>query len=143
MDERTERRILEKAQYVRDAVEVLAEKRDSLSFQEYRSDRTQRAIVEREFETAIQACIDIATMVLRAENADVPPTNAGAFRTLEELNVLDDDTATGMAQAAGFRNVLAHQYGDEIDDEDVYNVLQSKLPLFLEYLTRIRDHIAH
>jgi len=107
MDERTERRILEKAQYVRDAVEVLAEKRDALSFEEYRSDRASKAIVEREFETAIQACIDIATMVLRTENADVPPTNAGAFRTLEELNVLDDETATGMAQAAGFRNVLA------------------------------------
>lgn len=128
---------------MRDAVEVLAEKRDALSFEEYRSDRTERAIVEREFGTAIQACIDIATMVLRAEGADVPPTNAGSFRTLGELDVLDGDTATGMAEAAGFRNVLAHQYGDEIDDEDVYNVLQSKLPLFLEYLTQVRDHLAH
>jgi len=142
MDARTERRILEKARYVRDAVEVLAEKRDALSLEEYRSDRTKRAVVEREFETAIQACIDIATMVLRAEDADVPPTNAGAFRALEDLGILDGDTATGMAQAAGFRNVLAHQYGDEIDDEDVYNVLQSKLPLFLEYLTRIRDQVS-
>lgn len=47
MDERTERRILEKAQYVRDAVEVLAEKRDALSFEEYRSDRASKAIVGR------------------------------------------------------------------------------------------------
>ncbi|SNZ11683.1 Uncharacterized conserved protein YutE, UPF0331/DUF86 family [Natronoarchaeum philippinense] len=118
MDSRTERRILQKAQYVRDAVEVLAEKRDSLTLAAYRSSRSNRTIVEREFETAIQACIDIAKMVLRTDGADVPPTNAAAFRLLGDRAILDDDTATGMAQAAGFRNVLAHQYGDEIDDED-------------------------
>lgn len=142
MDERTERRILEKAGYVRDAIEVLAEKRDDLSLAEYRSDREQRAVVEREFETAIQACIDIGTMVLRSADVEVPSTNAGVFRALGERGVLDDDTAAEMARAAGFPNVLAHQYGEEIDDEDVYNFLQSKLPLFHRYLTQIRGALA-
>jgi hypothetical protein len=54
MDERTERRILEKDEYVGDAVKVLVRKRDSLSFEEYRTQREQRDIVEREFETAIR-----------------------------------------------------------------------------------------
>jgi hypothetical protein len=54
MDERTERRILEKAEYVGNAVKVLVRKRDSLSFEEYRTQREQWDIVEREFETAIR-----------------------------------------------------------------------------------------
>lgn len=53
MDDRIERRIVEKATYVGEAVTLLAEKRDSLSFETYRADREQRDIVEREFETAI------------------------------------------------------------------------------------------
>ena len=46
-----------------------------------------------------------------------------------------------MAQAAGFRNVLSHRYGDEIDDEDVYNFLQEELPLFHAYLGQVRDYL--
>jgi predicted nucleotidyltransferase len=65
VDERTERRLVEKAEYVGKAVALLAAKRDSLSFDEYRTDREQRDIVEREFETAIEACIDIGEMILR------------------------------------------------------------------------------
>lgn len=82
MDERTERRVLEKAAYVREAVAVLAAKRDNLTFEDYRTDREQRDIVEREFETAIEACIDIGKMLLRSQGAEVPDTNAGVFREL-------------------------------------------------------------
>jgi hypothetical protein len=42
MDEHTAERVLEKAAYVRDAVTVLATKRDSLSLSEYRVPRTAR-----------------------------------------------------------------------------------------------------
>jgi uncharacterized protein YutE (UPF0331/DUF86 family) len=39
-----------------------------------------------------------------------------------------------MAQAAGFRNALTHQHGNEVDDRDVYNVRQHDLPVFREFL---------
>lgn len=48
MDERTERRIIEKAEYVGDAVKIPVRKRESLSFEEYRTQREQRDVVERE-----------------------------------------------------------------------------------------------
>lgn len=138
MDERTERRILDRASYVRDAVAVLAEKRESVSFEAYRSDREQRDVVEREFETAIEACIDIGELLLRGAGADVPETNAGVFRELGRRDVIDRDLADRMATAAGFRNVLSHQYGDEINDRDVYNFLRTELPLFQSYLEAVR-----
>ena len=60
-----EARILEKAEYVEEAITVLAEKQ-SLDRATYRDSREQQAIVEREFQTAIEACIDIAGLLLRA-----------------------------------------------------------------------------
>lgn len=141
MDGRTERRILEKAQYVGDAVTVLARKRDSLAFDEYASRREQRDVVEREFQTAIEACIDIGQMVLKAEASDVPETNTAVFRMLGDEDVLGDDVSERMAQAAGFRNVLAHQYGNDVDDQDVYNVLQHDLPVFREFLIQVRERL--
>lgn len=142
MDERTKQRILEKATYVTDALIVLAEKRDELSFEEYREQREARDIVEREFETAIEACIDIGKMLLSDHNETVPNRNAQVFHELARVDVLDEGTAQRMAEAAGFRNVLSHQYGNDIDDEDVYNVLQSDLPVFRDYLEQVRECIA-
>lgn len=141
MDERTERRVLEKAEYVSDAIRVLVGKRDSLTFEKYRAQREERDVVEREFQTTIEACIDIGKMILRDDGERTPNTNAQVFRDLGNRNVLDTETARKMAQAAGFRNILSHRYGDEIDDEDVYNFLQQDLPLFYEYLEQVRDYI--
>jgi len=111
MDDRTEQQILEKAQYVRDAVTVLAEKRDTLTFDTYRASREDRDVVERESETTIEACLDIGRMVLKANGDELPSTNAGIFRELGTRGILDSDTAQRMAQAAGFRNILSHRYG--------------------------------
>jgi uncharacterized protein YutE (UPF0331/DUF86 family) len=141
VDERTERRLVEKAEYVGEAVTLLAGKRDELSFDEYRADREQRDIVEREFETAIEACLDIGKMILRAEGDDVPETNAQVFRELGTRSVIDQEIAERMAQAAGFRNILSHRYGNEINDRDVYNFLQEELPLFRAYLQQIREFV--
>lgn len=139
MDQQTEHRILENAEYVRDAVTVLADKRDSLSFEAYQSQREQRDVVEREFQTAIEACIDIGQMILKDETGNVPETNAEVFGTLGELGLIGENVAERMAQAAGFRNVLTHRYGNDIDDKDVYNVLQHDLPIFREFLVQVRD----
>lgn len=141
MDDRTERRILEKVQYVSEAVGVLADVRDDTTFEEYRSDRLTRDVVEREFQTSIEACIDVGSMLLAAD-ADVPEQNADVFRALAERGVLDDDTTERMVRTAGFRNVLAHQYGTDIDDEDVFEALQTELDVFSEFLEQIRSELS-
>lgn len=142
MDDETSSRILDKATYVRDAVTMLAEKRDALTLAEYQSDREQRDVVEREFQTAIEACIDIGEMLLVSREEPIPDTNAEVFERLAETGVLDDETGDRMARAAGLRNVLAHRYGTEIDDTDVFNSLQNDLPVFREFLAAVRDELA-
>jgi uncharacterized protein YutE (UPF0331/DUF86 family) len=141
MEERTERHILTKAEYVGEAVTLLAKKRDTLDIETYRGNREERDIVERELQTAIEACIDIARMILTVEAEAVPETNSAVFERLCDVGVLDADVAAEMTRAAGFRNVLAHQYENEIDDQDVFNVLQNELPIFRSYLAQIRSYL--
>lgn len=81
-------------------------------------------------------------MVAVERTGSAPETNAAVFRALADENVLEDATAERMAQAAGFRNILTHRYGNEIDDRDVYNVLQEDLPVFRSFLREIRDALG-
>jgi uncharacterized protein YutE (UPF0331/DUF86 family) len=114
----TEERILDKARYVEETVAILADKRE-LDEAEYLADRGQRSIVEREFQTAIEACLDIAALLCKELYGGVPEENARKFAVLADHDVLSDETAERMTEAAGFRNVLAHNYGEDIDDEQV------------------------
>jgi uncharacterized protein YutE (UPF0331/DUF86 family) len=80
-------------------------------------------------------------MILRAEDADVPETNARVFCDLGTRSIIDQEIAERMALAAGFRNILSHRYGNEINDRDVYNFLQEELPIFRAYLEQIRKSV--
>jgi len=132
-----EARILEKAIYIEESVEILSDKQ-SLDQAVYRSDREQRAIVEREFQTTIEACIDIAGICIAASENPMPETNAGRFKTLEKQGICSPQVATQMQAAAGFRNILAHNYGTDIDDMVVYHHLQNELRWIVEFLREIR-----
>jgi uncharacterized protein YutE (UPF0331/DUF86 family) len=140
LDDETESRLLDRAEYVEEAVTVLASKQ-SLAPEDYRSDREQRAIVEREFQTAIEACIDIAGILIAALDEPMPETNADRFVLLIELDVLTEATGSRMRDAAGFRNVLAHRYGNELDHDLVFQHLQTELDVFVSFLREVRAAI--
>lgn len=95
LDDEREERILEKAAYVEDAVAVLKRKQ-SLGADEYYDDREQRDVVEREFQTAIEACLDIAALLCRDLEGTVPVENAEKFVVLARQGVLSAETAERM-----------------------------------------------
>lgn len=140
IDAETETRIVEKAEHIDEAVSVLVLKQ-SLNRETYLNEREQRAIVEHEFQTAIEACLDIAELLLTVTENDVPATNAETFARLDDRGILSAETAETMQDAAGFRNVLAHQYGHDIDDKQVYWHLQHDLDWFAIFLREIRSEL--
>lgn len=140
IDDETAERIVDKAEYIRDCLEILAQEQ-SLTKDAYLADRTAQDVVERRFETTIQACIDIASQILTVEDEPVPEVYADRMRALVDSGVLSAELGERMAATAGFRNVLAHQYGTSIDDELVYESLQD-LARFHEYLTAIREYLS-
>ena len=137
LDDETESRIIQKVEYIEQAVTVLSRKQ-SLALSEYLADREQRAIVEREFQTALEACIDISELLLKSLSAEIPETNAEKFARLGEIEILTADTAEAMQEAARFRNVLAHTYGFDLDNEQIYHHLQADLHWFPTFLTEVR-----
>lgn len=105
------------------------------SLDEYRQDADRRDIVERRFEKAIQACLDIASHVVSTEGYREPENYGDLFVILGEEGVLSSETAEQMVEMAGFRNVLAHEYANIID-ERVYRHLQD-----LERFRRFAEEI--
>ena len=99
-----EARILDKAEHVEQSVTFLSQKQ-ALDRQEYLSDWEQQAIVERTFQTAIEACLDVAELLIKDSDKSVPSTNAETFAILADLDILTPETAEQMQKAAGFRNV--------------------------------------
>lgn len=140
VDGETAARILDKTEYVEQSVTFLSQKQD-LDRNEYLSDWEQQAIVERTFQTAIEACLDIAELLIKASNETVPSTNAEQFETLGTLDILSPETSSQMQKAAGFRNVLAHNYGHDIDDGTVYMHLQEDLQWFPTFLHEVREFL--
>lgn len=75
-------------------------------------DPEKAAAIERFFQLAIEAVIDIANL-LNAEFRFRPAKDAKeSLEILGEEGVLDRQFASGFSGVAGFRNILVHQYLD-------------------------------
>jgi uncharacterized protein YutE (UPF0331/DUF86 family) len=73
--------------------------------------------IERLLELLVQVSVDIVTHEL-AERGIVPDTYRKAFVHAGEEELLPEDLAASLAEAAGLRNILVHLY-EEIDYEIV------------------------
>jgi len=89
---------------------------------EFADDSFVRDVVERNFEVAIQCCLDIANRIISIERTKKPSDYRGSLLKLGELGVIPQDFARRIAPLAGFRNVLVHEYAD-IDWDEVYGNL--------------------
>jgi len=71
--EETQGRILDKVEYIEGVVERLSQKQD-IEREEYLNDWEQQAVVERTFQTAIEACLDIRNCFSRnSMRRSLPP----------------------------------------------------------------------
>ncbi|MBP1923724.1 uncharacterized protein YutE (UPF0331/DUF86 family) [Halorubrum alkaliphilum] len=109
----------------------LAEMR-GLSKEEYVSDIVIQRAVERTLMNLIQSCIDLAQHVRAANDLSSGGTAKEEIQALGELGIISRDTRQKIEEAVGFRNVLAHRYG-EVDHDVVYEVLHEDLHWFKRF----------
>jgi uncharacterized protein YutE (UPF0331/DUF86 family) len=95
---------------VRDAVERIRSVLPS-SREAFEADRTSREVVVLNLFVGIQACLDLATHWLADEGWDVPQRYGEIFLALADHGVITRPLALRLVAAAGFRNLVAHQYG--------------------------------
>ena len=104
------------------------------------ADRTKREVVVLNLFVAIQECLSLATHWLADEGRSVPATYGEVFRALAEHHVIHPGLASGMAAAAGLRNLIVHRYGD-LDWERVHEVGTHHLSDLLEFCESLQRSI--
>lgn len=97
---------------------------------------TEQRAVERMFENAIQACIDLSKHIATTEFEYDGDGSKQAVDVLEQNGVIDTETATILKDAVGFRNILAHEYG-HVNAEEVYEYFQTELDLYDEFSRQV------
>jgi uncharacterized protein YutE (UPF0331/DUF86 family) len=95
---------------IRDAIERVRAVKPA-SAEAFLADRTAREVVALNLFVAIQTAIDLASHWLADEGWDVPQRYGEIFTVLAHHQVLSPDLARRLAEAAGFRNLVAHRYG--------------------------------
>lgn len=88
------------------------------------------------FENVIQASADLAQHVATRDFEYTDETATGAIRVLGRESVIDSETMETLISAVGFRNVLAHEYG-QIDYARVYQNLQDGLDVFDDFSQQV------
>ncbi len=98
------------------------------------------AATERYLYLLCQATIDLAEAVISYLSFRMPANYGEIFRILQENNVIDKDLTEKMIKMTGFRNVLAHAYG-EVDFEKLYTVLTKDIDDIKEFVKKVKEKI--
>jgi uncharacterized protein YutE (UPF0331/DUF86 family) len=94
-------------------------------------------IAERNLQVAIEACLDIAKIIISSNDLPEPKDNKGVFTVLAEAGILSKKTLQFLVPMAGTRNILVHGY-DKVEDSIVFSVIKQHLDNFAEYLREIK-----
>lgn len=107
-----------------------------LSLKTYLSKADYEALAERYLERVIGRMIDINYHILSEKENEIPTDFYSSFIELGKKKYLPIKLAEVMANSAGLRNRLAHEY-DEIDAKKVYEAMEACLNDVPKYLKNI------
>ena len=113
--------------------------KDLSSFEAYQKSQDIKDITERNLHLSIEACLDIAKIIISLKELPEPKDNKGIFVTLAESKILSDESLRFLVPMAGTRNILVHGY-DKVDDSLVYGILKRHLDDFDRYLLEIKEN---
>lgn len=130
-------RVREGLATLEEQLKILKGKRKA-ELKEYKTNKDLQSIVERRLYNTIQSCIDLAMHIASEKDGRKPESYSDVFIVLSEMDLINTDLSKRMAEEAGFRNVLAHEYA-EIQNEEVYKHLQN-LDVFEEFAEAIYDN---
>ncbi len=112
-----------------------------IQYDEFARDHVLYGSAERDFQVAIQAALDIASLILADQSMDIPAEYSSIFPKLSEIGVIPMDFAQRLVGMAKFRNVLVHLYL-EVDLHRVYTYIQENLGDFELFARYIGEYIS-
>jgi len=119
---------VDRLRYCNQYITELKEMR-GLSKTAYTDDLIRQRAVERTLMNLIQVCIDLAQHIRATEGLSAAETAKSEIAALGDADIISAETQDKLQEAVGFRNILAHRYGD-VDHDIVYDVLHNDLKWF-------------
>lgn len=111
--------------------------RKSVTWDRYRQDSDLQLIVERLLHLALECVLDIGSHLVSALGLEEPETYGDVMVILGRHGIIPEPLASRLAAAAGFRNVLVHEY-IALDPKRVYQALTTgtdDLEVFMQEIT--------
>ena len=105
-------------------------------YKDYIKDSDLGDLAERNLERIIGRLIDINYHILSQEKEIMPNDYYSSFIEMGKQGYLPDNLAESMANSAGLRNRLAHEY-DEIDGKKVYEAAGRAIKEVPKYLAAV------
>lgn len=127
--------LLAKASSVKKHIKRVEEK-CKIDLKAFLSDIDRQEIVMFNLQMAVQNCIDIAAHIISEEGLGIPGSTSEMFYFLQENNYLDDQITEKMVKAAGFRNLIVHEYA-KIEIRQVFDIANKNISDLNEYLKSI------
>lgn len=100
----------------------------------------QQGLYELNLQRAIQACIDMAHVIIAKEGLGLPNNYRQSFVVLSNHGIIPPELQKKMISMVGFRNISVHDY-DEIKPEIVFSIIEHHLKDFEEYYTVIYTYV--
>nr|WP_233340524.1 DUF86 domain-containing protein [Haloprofundus sp. MHR1] len=127
--------VVDKLQHINEYTNDLKQMR-GMSKTEYVEGIIVQRAVERTFMHLIQSCIDLAQHIRASEGLSPSGTSKKEIESLGSANIISPEVQEQMEEAVGFRNILAHRYGD-VNHDVVYAVLHNDLHWFEQFQQEI------
>jgi uncharacterized protein YutE (UPF0331/DUF86 family) len=115
-------------------------KMQKITKNEYLKNIDFQDIAERNFQVAIQTCIDIGNYLIARNNLSIPDEEENVFVVLSKNKILPEKLAERIKGMVGFRNILVHEYL-YIDSTLVYDLLQTQLADFTKFAQSIVKYL--
>jgi uncharacterized protein YutE (UPF0331/DUF86 family) len=123
--------VLRKLETLRRCVERIESKRppDTRALEQ---DYDLQDIISVNLERAIQASVDIASVLLAERGPGTPATMGESFPLLADSGIITTDLAERLRKAVGFRNISVHEY-EKIDWSIVFSIVTDRLEDFRSF----------
>ena len=112
----------------------------SISLDEYMNNSIYRRAIERTIQLIVECATDINNMLLKMHGNKGAVDYFNSFIDIAGQNIIPIEFALKIAPSTGLRNILVHEY-EEINDEVVYNSINTCLQYYLEYMNLINQYL--
>lgn len=134
--------VLAKLDFMTDYLESLSSF-ESITLEEYLSDRGKQLIVERLLQLIVQVAIDVNRYLLKRLEVQQPNSNFDVFIEVSNCGIITAELAKILSQSGVLRNRLVHLY-DAIDPVKVHQAIDlvlQKYPIYQRQVTTYLDSL--